>query len=79
MSYDRSKSVKKRIQFGVTIRELRGDLGYSQEKFATKCGLHRTYMGGIERGERNLALDNIIRIAAALDMKASELFERAKL
>jgi len=47
--------------------------GYSQESFAAKCGLDRTYIGGIERGERNLALRNIENIAKALDISLSEL------
>jgi transcriptional regulator with XRE-family HTH domain len=47
--------------------------GYSQESFAGRCGLDRTYLGGIERGERNLALKNIETIAKALDMTLAEL------
>ncbi len=48
--------------------------GLSQEEFAFKAGVHRTYMGGIERGERNPALKNIATIAKALDITLSELF-----
>ncbi len=61
------------VRFGFRVRELRLSKGYSQESFAAKCGLDRTYIGGIERGERNLALRNIENIAKALDMSLSEL------
>ncbi|WP_058867015.1 helix-turn-helix domain-containing protein [Chloracidobacterium thermophilum] len=61
------------VRFGARVRELRLSKGYSQESFAAKCGLDRTYIGGIERGERNLALRNIENIAQALDMSLSEL------
>src|SRR2546426_8186179 len=42
-------------------RRLRRDAGYSQESFADKCGVHRTYMGSVERGETNISLDNLER------------------
>ncbi len=61
------------VRFGARVRELRLSKGYSQESLAAKCGLDRTYIGGIERGERNLALRNIENIAKALDMSLSEL------
>jgi len=60
-------------RFGQRVRALRKARGYSQESFAAECELDRTYMGGIERGERNLALRNIERIAQALGMPISEL------
>jgi ribosome-binding protein aMBF1 (putative translation factor) len=60
-------------RFGQRVRELRRAEGLSQEAFAAKCGLDRTYMGGIERGERNLALRNINLIAETLEMSLSEL------
>lgn len=55
------------------MRERRGERGLSQEELADLCGLHRTYVGGIERGERNPSLDNIWKIADALGLDASEL------
>jgi len=61
------------IRFGTRVRQLRTEKGYSQESFAANCELDRTYIGGIERGERNVALRNIERIAKALDMTLSEL------
>ena len=63
-----------RIRFGKAVRAKRHKLGVSQEEFADICGLDRTYIGGIERGERNVALVNIERIAKALRLSISELF-----
>lgn len=67
--------------FGAAIRALRRRRGWSQEEFADRIGLHRTYIGDIERGERNVSLVNIMRIAAALDVTLSALMvevERAR-
>lgn len=63
------------VRFGERVRQLRRARGFSQETFAAECGLDRTYMGGIERGERNVALRNIERIALALEMTISELMQ----
>jgi transcriptional regulator with XRE-family HTH domain len=63
------------VRFGTRVRKLRLSKGYSQESFAAKCDLDRTYIGGIERGERNVALRNIEVIAKALDMALSELMK----
>jgi transcriptional regulator with XRE-family HTH domain len=63
------------VQFGRRVRELRAERGFSQESFAHACELDRTYIGGIERGERNLALRNIERIAQTLEISLSELME----
>ncbi|MEX3630339.1 MAG: helix-turn-helix transcriptional regulator [Burkholderia sp.] len=62
------------VAFGTTVRRLRKELGYSQEAFGSLCGIDRSYMGGIERGEHNLALVNIMKIVQALDMQPSEFF-----
>ena len=66
------KTIEKR--FGERIRELRTTKGLSQEELAFKSGVHRTYLGGIERGERNPSLRNISAIAKALGVDISELF-----
>jgi transcriptional regulator with XRE-family HTH domain len=58
---------------GAAIRERRQRLGLTQEQLADRAGLHRTYMGGIERGERNVAVKNLTLIAAALGMSLSQL------
>jgi transcriptional regulator with XRE-family HTH domain len=63
-------------RFGERIRLLRRRLGLSQEALAAKAGIHRTYMGGVERGERNISLKNITRLAAALGVHPRELFGR---
>jgi len=64
-----------RHRFGEAVRKRRHKLGVSQEEFADICGLDRTYIGGIERGERNVALVNIERIAKAFKLSMSELFK----
>ena len=61
-------------EFGARVRALRKAAGYSQEDFALEIGLDRTYMGGVERGERNLALLNIRKIARGLKISEKELF-----
>lgn len=55
------------------VRRRRLELGLSQEGLAAEAGLHRTYIGGIERGERNLSLDNIERLARALKVSPAEM------
>ena len=62
-------------QFGAHLRDLRQERGLSQERLAELAGLHRTYLGGIERGERNVSLINLVAIAKALDLSLSALFE----
>ncbi len=64
-----------RVRFGRSLRAHRQRLGVSQEEFADRCGLDRTYIGGIERGERNVALLNIEKIAKALRLTMGELFQ----
>ena len=61
--------------FGKRVRELRSLQGFSQEGLALACSLDRTYIGGIERGERNLSLINIQKIASALHVPIRELFQ----
>ena len=62
-------------KFGARLRTLRKERGLSQEKLAELSGLDRTYISGIERGIRNVALRNIEALAQALDLSISELFE----
>jgi len=63
------------LKFGERVRELRKAQGYSQEDFAYACDLDRSYMGGIERGRRNVALRNIERIAETLGISLAELMK----
>ncbi len=65
-----------KFAFGARVRQLRTDKGWSQEQLAAEARLDRTYIGGIERGERNPSLLNIYRIARALGVSASELFRQ---
>ena len=62
-------------RFGDRVRQLRQEAGWSQEEFAGRCDLDRTYVGGVERGERNLALRNIERIAKTLKLTIAELMD----
>jgi transcriptional regulator with XRE-family HTH domain len=59
---------------GQRIRELRREQGYSQEEFADKCGVHRTFMGTVERGESNLSFQNIAKVTTTLGVPLSTLF-----
>jgi transcriptional regulator with XRE-family HTH domain len=61
--------------FGYRIRQIRKEKGLSQESLAAICKLDRTYIGGVERGERNVSLRNIDIIARALDVTMSELMK----
>ena len=70
-----SKPIDVLFQLGNRIRELRKKKGYSQEAFADVCELDRTYVGGIERGERNVSFRNIHIIAVGLGISISELVE----
>ena len=61
------------VAFGKIVRRFRESLGVSQEELAAKTRIHRTYIGGIERGERNVSIDNVERISKALGIKAAYL------
>jgi transcriptional regulator with XRE-family HTH domain len=67
-----------REKLGKTVRDLRKAAGYSQESFADACGVHRTYMGAVERGETNISLDNLELIARKLKITVSRLFSLAE-
>jgi transcriptional regulator with XRE-family HTH domain len=64
---------------GVAIRAERDRLGVSQEDFAELCGVHRTYVGQLERGEKNVSFSNVLRVARAFRLKPSVLLARADL
>ncbi|HYI61985.1 MAG TPA: helix-turn-helix transcriptional regulator [Acidimicrobiales bacterium] len=65
------------MAFGQRVRALRVRAGLSQEALAERSGIHRTYLSGLERGERNVGLDNILAVASALDVPVAALFEAA--
>ena len=63
------------VNFGLAVRQFRKARGMTQEAFADACEIDRSYMGGVERGERNLDLVNVARIIETLEMKPSEFFK----
>lgn len=64
------------LRFGIVVRNRRTELGISQEDFAECASLHRTYISDLERGKRNVSLENIEKLAKALDLSLSELMKR---
>ena len=68
-----------RVLIAANLRRLRAMRGLSQEALADHAGIHRTYLGSVERAERNVAIDNICRLASALDVDVRELLEPARL
>ena len=70
-----SMEVDGKFKFGLQIRRIRQRLGYSQEKLALICEMDRSYIGGIGRGERNVSLNNILKIASALGVHPACLFQ----
>ena len=73
---DTKQTLTAREHFARTVRQLREAQGLSQEALADLCELHRTYIGSVERGERNISIDNMDRIARALGVKLSALVDQ---
>lgn len=71
--------LKARQRFASNLREQRLAKGLSQEDLADLCGLHRTYVGSVERGERNVSIDNMERLAIALEVPLESLIKRQKI
>ena len=65
-----------RIRFGRAIRRIREEQAINQEEAAERCGLHRTYYSGIERGVRNVSIVNVEKVAKGLKTSLPELFSR---
>jgi transcriptional regulator with XRE-family HTH domain len=74
MSYSISEN-KQLKDFGARVRQARTTLGWSQDELAYRSGLHRTYVGAVERGERNVALLNLRKLAAALGRSGGGLLD----
>jgi len=64
-----------RVQFGQRVRAARLDKGWTQEKLADITGMHPTYIGDAERGERNVSLDNILKLAKGLKVEPGQLLD----
>lgn len=62
-------------EFGKRVRQLREQQGLSQEALADRCGVHWTFLGQVERGQRSIRLDNILKIAAGLSVRPGELLD----
>ncbi len=67
-----------RIAFGKRVRELRKERNLSQEELAELAELHRNYVGGIERGERNVGLTNIVKLARGLNVRPAKLLDTVR-
>ena len=63
------------VAFGLALKSLRNELGISQEQFALKIGMDRTYYASVESGKRNLSIQNILKISRGFNITLSELFE----
>lgn len=74
-SHNRKKTLI-RVRFGELVRQKRHELGLTQEELAEKAGLHPTYVGSVERGERNIALENIVSLAKALKCSPKDLLPK---
>lgn len=71
----KKKATQTRVKLGATVRRLRQERNWSQERLAELAGLHPNYVGGIERGERNVAIDNIEKLSKAFGLSVKDLFE----
>lgn len=66
------------VLFGLRLVQLRKERGWSQEQLALECGMARSYLGGVERGKRNIALLNICKLADALSVSPAEMLQFSK-
>lgn len=64
-----------KVSFGNKVRELRNSLGISQEKFALKIDMDRTYFASVKSGKRNISIENIFKISKGLEVSMAELFK----
>lgn len=75
MTHNNKERHRGRVSFGLRVRSIRLAKGLSQEQLAELAGLHRTYVSSLERGQRNVGLDNVLALAQALNVSPSEFFE----
>jgi transcriptional regulator with XRE-family HTH domain len=75
LTMDKQLEQQIKKSFGTSVRAMREQKGLSQEGLALLCGLDRTYIGGVERGERNISLINIHKVAKAIGVNPKELFQ----
>lgn len=66
------------VKLGAVLRKIREERGYSQDSFAAECGLHRTYIGAVERGEYNVTLLTLRTITASLGVSLTDVIEAAE-
>lgn len=71
----KTKHIKARMVFSQNLRQIREEKNFSQEKLADIAGLHRTYVSSVERGERNLTIDSMEKLAQALNVDIRELLK----
>lgn len=69
------ETFKAKVRFGKKLRSLRKKVGISQEELGFRAGIHRTYVGAIERGEQNVSIENVYKLAKALKVSEKELFD----
>ncbi|MEM5434694.1 MULTISPECIES: helix-turn-helix domain-containing protein [Paraburkholderia] len=69
-----SPSISARQQLASSLRRLRAERGWSQEELAARCALDRSFLAHVERGARNISIDNIEKLAHALDVRIADLF-----
>ena len=74
----KAKGISYRNSLGRYLREARRETEQSQEAFADKCGINRTYYGNLERGENSISIDRLQKISKALDIPLSELFKQVE-
>ena len=76
---DKEDKAPELVQLGDALRAKREGLGITQYELARRCGMHRTFVAGVERGERNVSVLTLLKITAALECTAQDTFKKAKL
>ena len=74
----KARRINYKIKFGKFLKQVREEAGLSQEEFAYKLGINRTYYGNLERGENSISIDKLQKISRVLNIPLSELFKRVE-